>query len=118
VEASLRGGPLLWGSEPSTSGMVSPDLNILVNDPGWLYSEEDLTIADIGEGLRFECGLRERPGCCGCQRGPRVECGLWARPEALSLDRQWASWYVEFIICLRRFWCCGTRATILMRVKI
>ena len=73
---------LLWESGSPTTGMVPPDLNIRVNDHGWLYSERDLAIADVEEGPRVEYGLGE------VREGPRVECGVGAKPEAFSLDPQ------------------------------
>jgi len=62
-------------------------------------SERDLVVADVGEG-------------------PQIECGLGARPEAFFLYPQWASWYVDFVVRLRRFCCSRARVTISMRVKI
>ena len=68
---NLSGGPLLWGSGPPTSGMISPDLNIRVNDLGWLYSERDpgsiVNPEDFGSSEP-----REGPDCCGCWRWTRV----------------------------------------------
>jgi len=46
-----------------------------------LGSERDLVVVDVEER-------------------PRVECGLETRSEAFSLDPQWSSWYVEFVVRL------------------
>ena len=62
-------------------------------------SERDLTVADVGEG-------------------PEVECRLEARFEVFSMDPQWSSWFVKFIVRLRCFWCGKTHVTNLTRVKI
>jgi len=56
-------------------------------------SKRHQAVADIREGPQVECELRE---------GPQVECGLGIGPEAFSLDPQWASWYVEFVVRLSR----------------
>ena len=53
--------------------------------------------------MSFTVGVGEGPRSSGLREGPQVKYGLGKGSEAFSLDLQWASQFVEFVVRLRGF---------------